>query len=138
MTIGNESQIIEDESIELDELDRDNIFWWLGDILGKLKEENATLYLIVYKDIMDRILSGDKRIEYRECTDYWKKRIVDIPYTRVRITNGYGNDTRPYVLLKYKGYEEVEYNGKPHYAIPIDKKLWLEFRKEVNGVIEKW
>ena len=26
MTIGNESQLIEDELIELDELDRDNIF----------------------------------------------------------------------------------------------------------------
>ena len=86
---------------------------------------------------MNRIFSGKKTIEYRECTDYWKRRIVDIPYSRLRITNGYGNDTRPYVLLKYKGYEEVEYNGKPHYAIPIDKKLWLEFRKEVNGVIEK-
>ena len=105
--------------------------------MGKLKEENATLYLIVYADIMDRILSGDKTIEYRECTDYWKRRIVDTPYKELRITNGYGNETRPYVLMKYAGYEVVEYNGKPHYAIPIDKKLWLEFRKEVNGVIEK-
>jgi len=26
MTIGNESQLIEDELVELDELDRDNIF----------------------------------------------------------------------------------------------------------------
>ena len=86
---------------------------------------------------MESILSGDKRIEYRECTDYWKKRIVDIPYSQVRITNGYGNDSRPYVLLRYKGYEEVQYNGKPHYAIPIDKKLWLERREQVGGEIKK-
>ena len=52
-----------------------------------------TLYLIVFKDIMERILNGTKTIEYREITDYWKKRLVDKPYSRVRITNGYGNDT---------------------------------------------
>ena len=24
---------------------------------------------------------------------------------------GYGNDTRPYILLRYMGYDIVEYNG---------------------------
>ena len=104
---------------------------------GKLSSEMKTLHLIVFKDIIDKILSGEKTIEYRECTDYWKKRIVDTPYTRLRITNGYGNETRPYVLLEYKGYEVVNYNGTPHYAIPIDKKLWLERREEVGGEIKK-
>ena len=103
---------------------------------GKLKNENATLYLIVYKSIMDKILSGEKTTEYRECTDYWKKRIVDKPYTRLRITNGYGNETRPYILLKYNGYSIVKYNGTPHYAIPIDKELWLEQRTTIGGKIE--
>jgi hypothetical protein len=104
---------------------------------GKLKNDNATLYLIVYKDIMNRIFSGEKQTEYRECRDYWKKRIVDTPYTRLRITNGYGNNTRPYVLLEYKGYRVVNYNGTPHYAIPIDKSLWIERREEVGGNIQK-
>ena len=104
---------------------------------GKLKNENATLYLIVYKDIMDSIFKGDKVIEYRECTDYWKKRIVDTPYDQVRITNGYGNDTRPYVLLEYKGYEIVDRNGTPHYAIPINRELWLERREQIGGNVIK-
>ena len=104
---------------------------------GKLKNDNATLYLIVYKDIMDSIFKGDKVIEYRECTDYWKKRIVDTPYKELRITNGYGNETRPYVLMKYAGYEIVDRNGTPHYAIPIDKKLWIERREEVGGNVIK-
>ena len=105
--------------------------------LGKPKDETATLYLIVYKDIMERIFKGDKVVEYRECTDYWKKRIVDTPYRRLRITNGYGNDTRPYVLLRYKGYEVVDYNGKPHFAIPINRELWLEQRTTIGGNVIK-
>ena len=104
---------------------------------GKLSSESKTLYLIVYKDIMERIFNGDKTTEYREITDYWKKRLVDKPYSRVRITNGYGNDTRPYVLLRYVGYDIKEYNGKPHFAIPINRELWKEYREEIGGKVKK-
>ena len=108
-----------------------------SNFLGKPKDEIATLYLIVYKDIMDSIFKGDKVVEYREITDYWKKRIVDKPYDLLKITNGYGNETRPYIVMEYTGYEEVEYNGKPHYAISIDKKLWCEWREEIGGKVEQ-
>jgi len=62
---------------------------------------------------------------------------VDTPYKELRITNGYGNDTRPYILLEYKGYSIVDYNGTPHYAIPINRELWLEYRDEIGGMIKK-
>ncbi len=94
-----------------------------------------TLYLIVYKDIFERIMSDEKVVEYRECTKYWNKRLEDKSYSKLRITNGYGNDTRPYVLLRYLGYDIVERDGKPHYAIPIQRALWKEYRQEVNGEI---
>jgi len=119
---------------------------------GKLKNDNATLHLIVYKDIIDKIFSGEKTIEYRIATEYWEKRIVggwtkngftQKRYDLLRITNGYGNDTRPYILLKYPGYTRVmkKINGDTiptqHYAIPIDRELWLEYRKEINGEVRK-
>ena len=44
--------------------------------MGKL-ESNNTLYLIVVKQVWDRIVKGTKTIEYREVTDYWRKRIGD-------------------------------------------------------------
>ena len=94
-----------------------------------------TLYLIVYKDIFERIMSNEKVVEYRECTKYWNKRLEDKSYSKLRITNGYGNDTRPYVLLRYLGYDIGERDGKPHYAIPIQRALWKEYRQEVNGEI---
>ena len=96
-----------------------------------------TLYLIVYKDIMDRILKGEKTIEYRDCGEYWDKRIKGRDYSKVRITNGYGNKTRPYILLKYQGYQLMDYEGKPHYAIPINRTLWTEYRDKIGGKITK-
>ena len=100
-----------------------------------MNKEN-TLYLIVYKEVMERIFSGEKTIEYRECTKYWKKRIEDKEYRFMRITNGYGNDTRPYIIMEYKPIGKVMKEGKEHYAIKCDKSIWIEFRKEINGVIE--
>ena len=93
------------------------------------------LYLIVYKEVMERIFSGEKLIEYRECTKYWKKRIEDKEYRFMRITNGYGNDTRPYIVMEYKPIGVVERDNKPHYAIKCDKSIWIEYRNELNGEI---
>ena len=100
-----------------------------------MNKEN-TLYLIVYKEVMERIFSGEKLIEYRECTKYWDKRLEDKEYQFMRITNGYGNDTRPYIIMEYKLIGIVERDNKPHYAIKCDKSKWIEFRKEINGDIE--
>ena len=100
-----------------------------------MNKEN-TLYLIVYKEVINRIFSGEKTIEYRECTKYWDKRLKDKEYRFMRITNGYGNATRPYILMKYKPIGIVERDNKPHYAIKCDKSKWIEFRKEINGAIE--
>ena len=100
-----------------------------------MNKEN-TLYLIVYKEVMERIFSGEKTIEYRECTKYWDKRLKDKEYRFMRITNGYGNATRPYIIMEYKLIGIVERDNNPHYAIKCDKSIWIEFRKEINGVIE--
>ena len=104
-----------------------------GDILGKLKNNIAqskgnTLYLIVIKEVWDRIVLGEKTIEYRERTDYWDKRIGDREYTYMRITNGYGNLTRPYRLYRYTGATRVMKDSIQCYAINISKDLVIESR----------
>ena len=106
--------------------------------MGKLLNDNATitkgntLYLIVVKEVWDRIVLGDKVVEYRERTDYWDKRIHNRDYEYVRITNGYGNETRPYRLYKYVGATRVMKNSIQCYAIPISKELIVESRDYVN------
>jgi len=95
--------------------------------LGKL-ESNNTLYLIVIKEVWDRIISGTKVVEYREQTDYWNKRIGDRQYKYIKITNGYGNLTRPYRLYRYTGATRVMKDSIQCYAISIAPDLVLESR----------
>jgi len=106
-----------------------------GDILGKVKNDIAqqdTLYLIVIKEVWDRIVSGEKRIEYRERTDYWDKRINGREYQYMRITNGYGNQTRPYRLYQYTGATRVMKDNIQCYAISIDESLVVESRDYIE------
>ena len=109
-----------------------------GNILGKVKNDIAqqdTLYLIVVKDIWDRIVSGEKRIEYRERTDYWDKRINGREYQYIRITNGYGNLTRPYRLYQYTGATRVMKDNIQCYAINISEDLVVESRDYMESSI---
>jgi len=106
-----------------------------GDILGKVKNDIAqqdTLYLIVIKEVWDRIVSGEKRIEYRERTDYWDKRINGREYQYMRITNGYGNLTRPYRLYQYTGATRVMKDGVQCFAINISEDLVVESRDYIE------
>ena len=99
--------------------------------MGKLEsviEKNNTLYLIVVKEVWDRIVSGEKLIEYREVTDYWRKRINARHYDYLKISNGYGNKTRPYRLYRYGGATRVMKDSIQHYSIPIYESMIIESR----------
>ena len=112
--------------------------------MGKLEDEIAmngvnnmkdTLYLIVVKDVWNKIVLGDKRVEYRERTDYWDKRILNKQYKYMRITNGYGNDTRPYRLYRYGGATRVMKGDTQHYSIPIPEEFIVESRDYMESSI---
>ena len=102
--------------------------------MGKLTSNN-TLYLIVVKEVWDKIVLGDKRVEYRVRTDYWDKRINARHYDYMRITNGYGNDTRPYRLYQYTGATRVMKDGVQCFAISIAPDLVIESRDYMESSI---
>ena len=108
-----------------------------SNILGKVKDIIAkdTLYLIVIKEVWDRIVSGEKTIEYREVTDYWSKRIHNREYSYLKITNGYGNATRPYRLYRYGGATRVMKDSIQHYSIPILESMIIESRDYMESSI---
>ena len=106
--------------------------------MGKLESVIAkkdTLYLIVIKEVWDRIVSGDKVIEYREVTDYWTKRINARHYDYLKISNGYGNKTRPYRLYRYAGATRVMKDSIQHYSIPIPESFLIESRDYIEDDI---
>lgn len=65
---------------------------------------NKNLFLIVTKYWYDRIASGEKRVEYRENTKYWKKRlikeIIDAPD---------GTNWEPKIIYKFGKNDTVEF-----------------------------
>ena len=82
------------------------------------------LHLNLYRKYFDAIVNGTKVFEYRQKTDYWKKRIEGKEYDIIKFRNGYAKDA-PTMLVEYKGYNigkeyelklgkvtEVNYGGK--------------------------
>lgn len=65
-----------------------------------------TLHLNLTRKWFDMILSGEKRHEYREITDYWKERLMvagPFPYCRqdfdtVTFSNGYSKNRAQFVV----------------------------------------
>lgn len=54
-----------------------------------------TLHLNLHKKWFDMILSGNKKEEYRELSDYWKKRFLkvrDEHVDNITFSNGYKKD----------------------------------------------
>lgn len=89
------------------------------DKLG-LKEENV-LYLNITKPHLDRILSGEKKVEFRELSDYYLKKVAffnskkeyigDKPITHILFQNGMTNPPkRALVEMKQNidKYEKVQ------------------------------
>jgi hypothetical protein len=64
-----------------------------------------TLHLNLIKKWFDMVLSGEKKEEYRELSDYWKKRLTKVKMQNVKsitFSNGYAKDRRQMIVdLKY-------------------------------------
>ena len=77
------------------------------------------LHLNLYRKYFDAIVNGTKTIEYRDKTDYWKKRIEGREYDIIKFRNGYAKDA-PTMLAEYKGYKEVIRTGHGNVYITIN------------------
>lgn len=67
----------------------------------------GVLHLTLHKIWFDLILSGSKRVEYRENKTYWRRRLYDSfpfhpkPFQAIEFRNGYGAH-RPVVVYEHK------------------------------------
>lgn len=71
------------------------------------KMKKKTLHLTLKKKWFDLIRSGQKKKEFREGKQYWRRRLLDsegfaINFDEVLFRNGYGAKA-PWVLVEWKG-----------------------------------
>ena len=81
----------------------------------------SVLHLNLYRRYFDEILSGEKRIEYREVTPYWSKRLEGRNYDVIQFRNGYAK-VAPIMIVTYEGF----YIKEDHYCLPSGKILHTE------------
>lgn len=77
----------------------------------------------------EMIESGEKREEYRECKDYWRKRLIDLdtlrlkPYTHVRFRYGYTRRTMLFEITSITVGMGLPEWGAPTYRVVFIIKL---------------
>ena len=84
------------------------------------------LHLNLYRKYFDAIVNGTKVFEYRQKTDYWKKRIDGREYDIIKFRNGYAKDA-PTMLVEYNGYDITD-----RYEIKLGKITEVNYGKNDN------
>ena len=84
------------------------------------------LHLNLYRKYFDDIADGTKTTEYRDKTDYWKRRIEGRKYDIIKFRNGYAKDA-PTMLVEYNGYDITD-----RYEIKLGKITEVNYGKRIN------
>jgi hypothetical protein len=59
------------------------------------------LHLDLHREFFAAIAAGDKQIEYRKQSGYWRKRLEDRKYDAILFRNGYAKDA-PEMLIEFR------------------------------------
>ena len=84
------------------------------------------LHLNLFKKYFDEIANGTKTIEYRDKTDYWKKRIEHKEYDVIKFRNGYAKNA-PTMLVEYKGYSLGHTEVGEQYELKLGKIIEVNY-----------
>lgn len=90
----------------------------------KLQEDNEVrntkeLHLVLKHKWYDMIASGEKKVEYRDLKDYYRKKFYNKNYTHVVFHKGYTNET---MTFRIEGIGIGE--GKPEWGAEPDKNYF--------------
>ena len=88
------------------------------------------LHLNLFRKYFDEIAEGTKTIEYRDRTDYWKKRIERKDYTHIKFQLGYTKNP-PTMLVEIHDRNVVEYKDDLAYAFDLGKIIEVNNYEEV-------
>lgn len=81
------------------------------------------LHLTLKKHWFDEILSGRKKVEYREIKPFWEVRLVGKKYDVIQFRNGYESDS-PTMQVEYLGLFRAICGETELYALRLGKLIW--------------
>jgi ASC-1-like (ASCH) protein len=86
---------------------------------------NRTLNLNLHREFFAAIAAKKKRIEYRDQTAYWKKRLEGRRYDLIQFRNGYATKA-PEMLVEFRGLRRYGKGRNAYYAIRLGHIVKLQ------------
>lgn len=83
------------------------------------------LHLNLHREYFAQIAAGTKRIEYREQTPYWKRRLEGREYDAIQFRNGYATRA-PELLVEFLGLRRYGKGRTAYYAIRLGRILKIK------------
>lgn len=83
------------------------------------------LHLNLHREFFAAIVAKTKRIEYRQQTPYWAKRLEGRKYKFIQFRNGYAT-LAPEMLVEFLGVKRIRKWGEPFYAISLGRILKIK------------
>lgn len=83
------------------------------------------LHLNLHREYFAQIAARTKRIEYREQTPYWKRRLEGRKYEVIQFRNGYATKA-PEMQVEFLGVRRYGKGHNAYYAIRLGRILKLK------------
>jgi hypothetical protein len=108
-------------------------------------DAKSVVYLTIAREPLERIISGDKTVEFRDLSDHYLKKlfkvegdaVVDVkPFTHVLFQAGY-SATSPRALVEFQDAGAKEESQKAPVS-PMGKRMFAEAEVEGFTVDDEW
>ena len=85
----------------------------------------TNLSLNLHRQYFDAIVAGTKKTEYRQNTDYWRRRLVGRKYREVHFRNGYATRA-PFMRVEFLGVRQGGSSRGHDFSIRLGKILEIK------------
>jgi hypothetical protein len=93
--------------------------------MAKRAKSPSVLHLILMREPFDLIALKQKRIEYRDRTAYWKKRLEGRDYDLIHFRNGYAT-CAPEMLVEFRGLRRCGRGRNAQYHVLLGRVLKIK------------
>jgi hypothetical protein len=88
----------------------------------------SILHLNLHREWFAAVAERKKRIEYRDCTPYWRRRLEGRKYDYIQFRNGYATKA-PEMLVEFLGIRKYGKGRSGYYAIRLGRILKIKHWK---------